>query len=161
MMLLSLFSAMSADDSFMVNYIHEVYSCVNIWYDYSPSNVFILAVQMLFVILDCSVISQFMSGHSVCWWFGVSDFPAPNPAFNRGRQIVSFWFQITCLCQSIKINNKHIKDQCIVISLGADVLASNDPPLWNNWNGHLHFYSTLLAAFLLFCIYFQVSDLTI
>ena len=34
-----------------------------------------------------------MSGHSVCWRFGVSDFPASNPAFSRGRQLVPFQFE--------------------------------------------------------------------
>ena len=57
--------------------------------------------------------SRFVSGHSVCWRFAVSDVPASNHAFNRGRQLVSFQFDnLYFLCQSIKIkSNKHIYRQ--------------------------------------------------
>ena len=34
-----------------------------------------------------------MSGYSVYWLFSVSDFPASNPAFSRGRGLVSFYFE--------------------------------------------------------------------
>ena len=38
----------------------------------------------------------------------VSETPlGSNPAFSRGRQLVSFDSKIACLCQSIEINNKY------------------------------------------------------
>ena len=55
-------------------------------------------VQVFSLILDSSV---------VCWWFGVSDFQGSNPAFSRGKQLVSFRFKIISLCQStIKIKQQ-------------------------------------------------------
>ena len=44
------------------------------------------------------------SGHWICWRISVWDFPTSNPAFRRGRQLVSFWFKNRPLCQSIEIN---------------------------------------------------------
>ena len=42
----------------------------------------------------------------------VSRAPGSNPAFSRGTQLVSFDFNIACLCQSIEINNnKHVYRQ--------------------------------------------------
>ena len=43
--------------------------------------------------LDTRWLSRFVSGHSVCWRFGVWDFPALNHAFNKRRQLVSFRFE--------------------------------------------------------------------
>ena len=69
-------------------------------------------VQVFSLILDSPV--GFINGHSVCWRFGSRD-PGSNPAFSRGRQLVSFRFEnllISCLCQSIEINNnKHVYHQ--------------------------------------------------
>ena len=54
-----------------------------------------------------SIAHQFASGHSVFWRFSVSDFQVSNPAFSRGRQLVSFRFKITSLCQgTIKIKQQ-------------------------------------------------------
>ena len=60
-------------------------------------------------LLDPRWLSRFVSGHSVCWRFGTRDPLGSNPAFSRGRQLVSFQLKIAFLCHSIKINNnKHV-----------------------------------------------------
>ena len=43
--------------------------------------------------LDPRYLSQFVSRHSVCWWIGFWDPLGSNPAFSRGRQLVSFRFE--------------------------------------------------------------------
>ena len=60
-------------------------------------------VQVFSLILDSSVglSASIQSAGEL-----VSGAPSSNPAFSRGTQLVSFDFNIACLCQSIEINNK-------------------------------------------------------
>ena len=51
------------------------------------------AIEFKFL-LDPRKLSRFVSVHSVCWLFGVSDIPASNTAFSKGRPLVSFRFEI-------------------------------------------------------------------
>ena len=36
--------------------------------------------------LDPRYLNRFMSGHSVCWWLGVSELQGLNPAFSRAEE---------------------------------------------------------------------------
>ena len=65
----------------------------------------------------------------------VSETLGSNPAFTRGRQRVSFRFNIACLCQSIEINNNTHKyiaswDTCVLV-----VFAPN--PALCHWHAAL------------------------
>ena len=83
-----------------------------------------------------------VSGHSVSWWIGVWDFPVFNPAFSRGRQLVSFRFEnrlhvpehrnylttrIMCMCPAciscICILSKHPVYVCILCDYHVGILC--------------------------------------
>ena len=50
-----------------------------------------------------SSIAQFVSGHSVRWRFGVSDYQGPNPSFVRGRQPFSLWLKLIARVRASKL----------------------------------------------------------
>ena len=81
-------------------------------------------------VLNPWYLCRFVSGNSVLWRVGTS---ASNPSFTRGRQLVSFWFEITksppCVRAQTKLN-LYIYSEYVVNDSSISDIWTRDTNIW-------------------------------